>query len=67
MADEVWASDVPISMPVPPTLPVLLDFDGFGFTTGGIAHAITNDDVESLVRFSYVPEPSTQSDLPRVN
>jgi hypothetical protein len=56
MAVEVWGSDVPISMPEPPTRPIMVDFGGFGMTTGGITHKITDSDIEELFTPFFAPE-----------
>lgn len=52
----MWGSDVPISMPVPPEdRPVLVDFGGFGFSTGGITHNITAADREEMFTPFFKP------------
>lgn len=51
-----WASDVAISMPVPPSGPVLAELGGFGFTLGGIAHNLTEGDVDALGTPFFAPE-----------
>lgn len=52
-----WSSDVPVSAPRPYTRerPVLVDFGGFGFTTGGIAINVSESDIEEA--FSPFFEP----------
>lgn len=52
-----WSCDVPVSRPVPPDddQPVMVDFGGFGFTTGGIVHNLTSVDVERIFIPTYAP------------
>ncbi len=58
MSDTSWASDVPVSMPVPyrPDEPVVVDMGGFGFTLGGVAHNISEADVEEWMTPVFAPE-----------
>lgn len=53
-----WSSDVAVSKPRPYSAdrPVLVDFGGFGFTTGGIAHNVTEDQVEEQFMPVFSPE-----------
>ena len=55
---EHWATDVPISFPEPPSedAPVLVDFDGFGFTSGGIVHNLSGADLEEMVTPTFAPQ-----------
>lgn len=55
---RVWSSDVPVSQPVPydHAQPVLVDFGGFGFTTGGIAVNLADADLEAVYAPWYAPE-----------
>lgn len=55
---DSWASDVPVSKPVPPDpdQPVLVDLGGFGYTTGGISHNLTDGDLEAIFTPLYAPE-----------
>lgn len=56
--DDVWGSDVPISMPVPPSrdYPGVVDVgDGFVMTMGGIAHAIDLNIFEEYLTPTYAP------------
>jgi len=58
MAGYAWGSDVPISMPEAPTQeqPVLVTFNGgFGMTTGGIAHDVTESQVDQMAQPFYAP------------
>lgn len=57
MSDS-WASDVPVSAPaaIDPARPGLVDLGGFTFTTGGIAHNITQADREELLTPTYAPD-----------
>ncbi len=50
-----WGSDVPVSMPVPPTRPVLLDFGGFGFCENGPCFAMNDMDLENMKFPAYGP------------
>lgn len=52
---DVWAADTPISQPIPPTKPVLVDFQGFGFTAGGMCHNITEGESEELFLPLFAP------------
>jgi hypothetical protein len=62
--DEQWATDTPISMPVPPPrdAPVMTDFDGFGFSMNGITHNLTEPDLEEMTTPFYAPEGFLGSD-----
>ena len=53
-----WAADVKVSMPpgVDAKMPVLVDLGGFGFTAGGLAHNVTDADVEFLSTPFYAPD-----------
>lgn len=55
-SNEAWASDVPISRPVAPDREVLVDFLGFGFTTGGMVLNATDSEIEELFMPPYMPE-----------
>lgn len=58
-----WASDVKISMPVPPKVdqPVLIDLGGFGFTAGGLAHNVSKADVEEIFTPFFTPDGNVPS------
>lgn len=64
MTQEHWAADTPISFPVPPEqdAPVLVDFDGFGFTSNGIVHNISGADLEEMVTPTFAPQGFTGRD-----
>lgn len=51
-----WATDVPISMPVPPQQPIAVLMDGFAFTEGGMAHDITEETYLRLSTPDFAPE-----------
>lgn len=62
MADQPWACDAPISMPTPPKRPIMVSFDGgFGFTTGGIAHDMSQAQKEELATPFFAPDPPATS------
>lgn len=46
---DLWGTDTPISLPVPPSDPILVDMGSFGITTYGIAHNLTSADLEAYV------------------
>jgi hypothetical protein len=52
-----WASDTAISMPSPvdTNSPIRVDFLGFGFTSNGIAHNLTEADWEALSTPTIAP------------
>ena len=64
MTQEHWATDTPISFPEPPPsdTPVLVDFDGFGFTSGGIVHNLSGADLEEMVTPTFSPQGFTGAD-----
>lgn len=55
---DTWASDTPISMPEAPPedVPVLVDFEGFGFSMSGIVHNVSGADLEELRSPHFAPE-----------
>lgn len=57
-----WSSDTPISMPVPHPDPILVKFKGFGFTAHGIAHTITDQELETLHTPVMMPIDFTDDD-----
>lgn len=65
MSFDTWASDTPPSRPVPPptNTPVLLDFEGFGFTVNGMVHNISESDLESMMVPTFAPQ-GFLNDLP---
>jgi hypothetical protein len=52
----MWGADTPISTPEPPDN-VVVDFGGFGFSTGGLVHTITETEVEAFYAPFYRPAP----------
>lgn len=57
MPGDTWAADVTVSKPEPlGDLPAIADFDGgFVFTTGGMAHGLTETEVEEVFTPTYAP------------
>jgi hypothetical protein len=55
---DTWATDTAVSFPEPPTsdVPVLVDFEGFGFTMNGMAHNISGTDLEEMLTPHFAPE-----------
>lgn len=55
---NVWGSDTAPSMPEPVRRdqPILKEFEGFGFTAGGIAHVLSLGDWEEIAIPMYGPE-----------
>lgn len=53
--EQDWASDVRVSQPVPASRPLVVDFGGFSFTTGGLAHNISAEESENLFTPTYAP------------
>lgn len=53
-----WSTDTFISQPLPASkeMPVLVSFGGFGFTSGGIAHDVTEAQVEEIFTPMFAPE-----------
>jgi hypothetical protein len=59
MAGTLWGSDTAISMPEAARAdqPILVDLDsGFGMTSGGIAHNLTEEQAELLSKPSFSPQ-----------
>lgn len=52
-----WGSDVPVSMPAPlrDNQTAFVDMDGFTFTAQGIAHNITEMDIEAYTTPTFAP------------
>jgi hypothetical protein len=57
---NAWASDVRVSQPIAPDNAVLRDLGGFAFTSGGLAHGITEGDIEELFLPTYSPHPTAE-------
>lgn len=55
---EIWSSDTPVSTPepLPPDTPIVVAFGGIGFTTGGLAHDVSESDIENLFTPFFSPE-----------
>lgn len=55
---SIWATDTAVSQPeaVDPGQPILVDLGGIGFTSGGLAHVLTNVDLEEIFTPHYAPE-----------
>jgi hypothetical protein len=51
-----WSSDVPISIPQPPTESILVPMFGFGVTQLGIVHDLSEVEYDFLRTPSYSPE-----------
>jgi len=57
MTTMSWSSDVPISRPVvEEERVVVIDFGGFGFTTGGITNNISDVEAEAIFLPTFAPE-----------
>lgn len=52
----VWGADVPISMPLPPSEPVMVEMQGFGMTQYRLVHSITAAEYEELAVPIYAPD-----------
>lgn len=50
-----WSSDVRPSMPEPPTAQRMVKMGGFVFTPTGMAHDLTQEDVEDIVQSPFLP------------
>jgi hypothetical protein len=63
-ATRTWGTDTPISMPsaLRPDQTVYVDMGGFAFTEHGIAHNVTEADLEVFTTPTYLPVPSLQTD-----
>lgn len=53
-----WGSDVPVSMPAPlrANQTAFVDMQGFTFTAQGIAHNITEMDLEAYATPAFAPD-----------
>lgn len=57
MVTMSWSADVPISRPVvEQQRAVVIDFGGFGFTSGGITHNISDVEAEAIFLPTFAPE-----------
>lgn len=55
---DAWGADAPISKPGPVDVerPVMIKMGGFAFTTGGMVHDVTAEEVEEIFFPPYHPE-----------
>lgn len=56
---ELWACDVPISMPEATTDFVLIDMGAHGFSINGIVHNLSQADLENYTTPTYSPRETT--------
>lgn len=63
MTDPVWGADTIVSMPVPlrRRQQALVDMGGFTFTESGLAHNITESDVEDYISPTFRPMLSPEA------
>jgi hypothetical protein len=59
-----WGADVPISMPVPASEPVMVDMFGFGMTQYRLVHSLSSADYERLAVPVYAPASPTGTVVP---
>lgn len=59
-----WGADVPISMPVPASEPVMVEMHGFGMTQFRLVHALSATDYERLAVPVYAPDSPTGKVVP---
>lgn len=52
----LWASDVKVSMPLPPKVPRQVPMFGFAFTEFGLAHDIDAASYAQISTPSYIPD-----------
>mgnify|MGYP006352157335 CR=1 FL=1 len=64
MSGSAWGSDVPVSQPSPLDDPDLaqVQFGGFCFTPSGIAHAVTQADLDQIYAPMFAPEGATKQE-----
>ena len=60
----VWGADVPISMPLPPDEPVMVEMHGFAMTQYRLVHDLTQADYEALAVPVYAPANPTGDVVP---
>jgi hypothetical protein len=67
MDRPLWGTDSAPSLPEPPNLPILVDLGGtgFAFTAGGIAHNVSQADLEQYQSPDFAPLPSPGGGAPR--
>lgn len=51
-----WGADGPISQPEAAQEEVLVDFQGFGFTTGGVVFNVTEAELEEIFTPPFMPQ-----------
>lgn len=57
--DNTWSADVKVSMPKPIQQgDALVDMGGFAFTVNGLAHNITQSDLEEISSPTFSPPPA---------
>lgn len=57
MVTMSWSADIPISRPVvEQERSVAVDFGGFGFTTGGITHNLSEVEAEAIFLPTFAPQ-----------
>lgn len=52
---ETWATDTDVSLPTPPTSRLLADYGGFGFSEFGLAHAVTESEIDEMIWPTFAP------------
>lgn len=60
--ETFWSSDVRVSLPMVAEQPAGVDMSGFVFTTGGIAHGITEEGYARLSTPDFRP-PGSPADV----
>jgi hypothetical protein len=55
-AGSAWGSNVPVSMPDPPENPPQLDMGGMGMTAYGMAHVISQSDIDDILQPYFGPD-----------
>lgn len=59
-----WGADCPVSMPLPPDEPVMVDMFGFAITQYRLVHSITEAEYEALAVPVFAP---VRTDLPVIH
>ena len=54
--EKDWGANTRISMPVSPSNPRMVSMGGFSFTTSGIAHDLSESEVEDLSIPPFSPD-----------
>lgn len=55
-SESLWSSDVPVSMPLVSENQLMVSMDGFAFSTGGMAHDLTDADATRISIPDFTPE-----------